>query len=318
MAQPPIVTAYAGTTPWKNTSPALNPAGTLFTPNLVSGLALWLDGNDVNGDGTSPGGTGSKISSWVNKASNIYTCTQATASNQPTFANPGILFSNENKGAGFTIQGHSLTYSSSNNNETIYMVLNYNYPATVTIMNLLYPNKLYGRQFTIDNLNVLTTSKFGIGVILAKGTLSQNTTTLVNSLISPTQVTHYQNGTNEGSSNTTTFTNADLTFLGNDNYNGTSCFNGTMYEVLIYSNTLADNDRYSIETYLYQKWNFNLNSSNPYKNMKNYNYPLLDSNFFFGTKYVTSSSNNINILNYPLISNSLNKFPNTLSNAPFP
>jgi hypothetical protein len=248
----------------------------------------------------------------------VYTCTQATASNKTTFMNPGILFSNDNKGAGFTIQGFDLTYSSSNNNETIYMVVNYNYPPTITSMNLLYPNKINGRQFLIDNLNVLTTTKFGVGVIIAKGTLSQNTTTLVNSLISPSQVTHYQNGTIEGTSNTTTFTNADLTFLGHDNYAGNNCFNGTMYEVLVYSNTLADSNRYSIETYLYQKWNFNLNPSNPYKNMRNYNYPLLDSNYFFGIKYVTSSSNNINNLNYPLISNSLNKFPNTLSNAPFP
>ena len=171
---------------------------------------------------------------------------------------------------------------------------------------------------TIDKFNVSTTNING-AVVIANGTLSQNTTTLTNSLISPTQVTHYVNGTSNGSSNYTEIFETGVSYLGFDNYLGDNCFNGTMYEVLIYSNVLADSDRYKIEAYLYQKWAFNLDPTNPYKisGYSNYNYPLINSNNFIGTKSFTFTGS-IDSNSYTLIKNYYTKLTNTLSNAPFP
>ena len=318
MAQPPIVTAYAGTTPWKNTSPALNPAFTTFFPNQVNGLALWLDGNDVNGDGTTPLAN-ELISSWVNRASTIYTCAQGTSSNAPTYNTlHGINFSNDNTGAGGSIQGFDLDYPSYNNNETIYTVVNYSNTTGSADMHILYTIGSTGRRFYIDKFNTLTTSING-AVVIDKGILTQNTTTLVNSLISPTQVTHYVDGTSKGSSNYSVFSGTGTSYLGFDNYLGSNCFNGTMYEVLIYSNVLADSDRYKIEAYLYQKWAFNLDPTNPYKisGYSNYNYPFINSNNFIGTKSFTFTGS-IDSNSYTLIKNYYTKLTNIISNATFP
>lgn len=61
----------------------------MSTPSSISGLQLWLDGNDVNGNNANPS-TGTALSSWKDKSTNAITFTQSTTANKPTFVS-GVL-----------------------------------------------------------------------------------------------------------------------------------------------------------------------------------------------------------------------------------
>ncbi|MCA9247387.1 MAG: hypothetical protein KDA42_09740, partial [Planctomycetales bacterium] len=68
--------------------------GTVADPNSIAGGAvLWLDGSDVDGDGT-PGGAFVGGTTWVDKTTDasLANISQATAANQPTVVNGGANF----------------------------------------------------------------------------------------------------------------------------------------------------------------------------------------------------------------------------------
>ena len=59
-----------------------------FATPITSGLILWLDGNDIDGDGTAEGLSeaglsGSQVTAWDDKSTSGYSVTQATSLNQP-------------------------------------------------------------------------------------------------------------------------------------------------------------------------------------------------------------------------------------------
>lgn len=72
-----------------------------FNPRKLSGLLLWLDATDPNGDGTQPS-SGIALLTWVDKSRNGYNATQATGSAQPLFVTnqlngrPAIQFDGSN------------------------------------------------------------------------------------------------------------------------------------------------------------------------------------------------------------------------------
>ena len=61
----------------------------------VPGLAMWLDGKDVNGDRLAESASnflaGGKVGSWADRSGNANTRTQATTANQPTYSTGGGL-----------------------------------------------------------------------------------------------------------------------------------------------------------------------------------------------------------------------------------
>lgn len=57
---------------------------TSFSPSILPGLVLWLDGNDPAGNGIQPT-TGSKIATWVDKSTAVHNFTQGTVLPQPVF-----------------------------------------------------------------------------------------------------------------------------------------------------------------------------------------------------------------------------------------
>jgi hypothetical protein len=68
----------------------------LWTPRRVSGLQLWLDGADVNGNGTRFA-TGASVSTWVDKSGNGYNATQGTSANQPTYTGSAVQCKSANQ-----------------------------------------------------------------------------------------------------------------------------------------------------------------------------------------------------------------------------
>lgn len=326
MSLPPIITKFAGPQPYRMSNVDSNFVSTTyiteFFPNQLSNLAVWLDGTDIAGNGSA---TSSRLlTTWVNKASNSINCTTPSPY-EPYYNNitRAVEFTNSNNNT--IINGFELNYTAKDNFETVYMVFSYDNTLTPnSFMNLLYPNSNGGRQIYISDKDNLVTNNLGNGIRLSNGDVSINTITLVNVLINNSNVSHYTNGTYVGiKDNNFIFTSGDKTFLGTDNYIGSNGLNGSIYEVLIYSNVLSDSDRQKIESYLYHKWtNFSLDPSNPYytipySNINNVlHYPNLDINLFQQPYGLTTNLPTLNSNNYPLIQN-LIRFPNRLSNVSF-
>jgi hypothetical protein len=112
------------------------------------------------------------------------------------------------------------------------------------------------------------------------------------------------------------------TLIGTDNYVGDNGFNGSISEIIIYSNAISDSDRQKVESYLYWKWeNFTLNTSNPYTTQAYSNivplYPNINSNIIPPVpRNLFSGLPGLDSNNYPLIKNFI-QLPNRLRNLMF-
>jgi len=289
MSTPPIVTQYGGATPYKltNVPTVARVFDSYFFPNQIPNLAVWLDGKDILINGSIPA-NGDPMSSWSNKAPNLIQVTQLINSNRPTFNSvSGVNFVNN---SGLTIlNGFNTDYSSQNTYETVFIL--FSNTASPQTYNLLYPTTSGGRQLYVGPSAVLTTAALSNGVLLESGTVTPGATTLISSWNSNGTIKHYINGLVTVSSNASPYTAGGNTLIGTDNYAQSDRFNGSISEIIIYSNVLSDTDRQKVESYLYWKWNtFVLDNGNPYKtvNYINYFYP---TNVFYSYFYPTQISN---------------------------
>jgi hypothetical protein len=333
MATPPIVTQYGGPTPYKLTNIEANInlfySNIPFYPNQLSNLAIWLDGKDILNNGSNNPADGTPVDGWANKAPNSIFVKQDTSAYRPVYYSAtGVNFSNANDKT--TINGLDTTYSSENKYETVFILLNIT--AIKSNYNLLYPTLTDGRQlYLLSNTltqTTLTTAKRPENNLLESGIVlvrEAPRTTLVSSWNSNGSINHYINGLLNGTSNKTPYTTGGDTLIGTDNYVGDNGFNGSITEIIIYSNALSDSDRQKVESYLYWKWDtFTLDPSNPYTTQAYSNqaslYPKINSNLIpavprdlflsFEKKPVLDSNN------YPLIKNFI-QLPNILKNIKF-
>jgi len=255
-------------------------------PTSISGLQIWVDATDVNGDGTAYTNN-TLVSTWSNKSSSGIEVKQTNSSYQPTYLNNGILF---NKTTGFTT-----TYKTSSN-ETVFAVLTAN---SNILMNILYPSVAGNRTLSIQSSKLNTTTTSGG---LGNGNISVSNITLITTLNNTTNIFHYINGNSNSGGTSGTTPNTGTTYIGiDDTYN--AGFIGTINELIIYNTALSTSDRQDIEEYLTKKWipsPSNLPISHPYY----YN------NVSANTPYILSAiprslngSNTFNSNNYPLISN---------------
>jgi hypothetical protein len=331
MSTPPIVTEYAGPTPYKltNVVTGTDIFSSNFYPNQISDLAVWLDGKDILGNGTNPN-FGTNIPVWVNKASNSITVTQTNEEYKPSCAanNEGVFFNNNNIGVGENVKGFNTNYGTINNNETIFILLS-NTTNSVNRYNLLYPSiGNGGRQlYLLSNSPSISQLTTGIRTeeettnILVAGDVVEGEPTLVTSLNNSSDVKHYINGGIIGSAEATSYTGNSATLIGTDNYEGNQGFNGTISEIIIYSNAISDSDREKVESYLRWKWNsFTLDPSNPYATQAYSNvppYPKINPNLIPPVpRNLYSGLPTLDSNNYPLIKNFI-QLPNRLRNVMF-
>jgi hypothetical protein len=225
-----------------------------FTPTQISGLSLWLDGADINGNGTAftVGGT---ISTWVDKSSlgNNMTGTSVTytydttyAANAPTFNGSSSVFNQANSGL------YSL------NNATTWTVFTVNRRTNTSGYNAVYNAKspgsgqnnylIYryspsagGFQFYLGD----TTGTY-LGSITGTGdgitTLTAQTSGTAEGFINGSSI---GSGSTSSSSGQATFTIGLQT--------GAYMF-GFIFEVIVYNRGLSTPQQQSIEGYLAQKW----------------------------------------------------------------
>jgi len=328
MSVPPIVTQYAGPTPYKLTN--FVTGNDVFTsplyPNQLSGLAIWLDGSDILNNGSNNPADGTPVSIWANKAPNSIIVNQDTIAYRPVFNSvSGVVFSNTNINK-LSISGLDTTYFSGNPNETIFILLN----NTLSANNYTLLSPTVGKTkyiYLLSNTTsetILTTAEDGVPgtSLLQSGNVTTGTHTLVSTWNSNGNIYHYINGLLTGNITKPAYTAGENTVIGVDNYlsdtrNG---FNGSISEIIIYSNALNNSDRWKIESYLRWKWNtFILDKDNPYKDEAyiNYLYPNIDSNLIPPVpRNLYSGLPGLNSNNYPLIKNFM-QFPNRLRNLMF-
>ena len=294
MALPPIVSQYGGPKPFTltNVPTDVNIFNSYFYPNQIGDLAIWLDGKDIRNNGSNNPPNGEIMDFWANKAPTSITVTQPTSSYRPKFNSvTGVDFINNNNNT--TINGFETDYSSENLYETVFILLNNT--TSAGDYNLLYPMVSDGRQLYLDSNSIsqttLTTATLSNNILLNSGTVVTGTTTLISSWSSNDSIRHYINGVVSVSSNKSPYVAGGVTSIGTDNYAGYNGFNGSISEIIIYSNVLSDTEREKVESYLYWKWfNFDLSTGNPYKTTRYINY-LYPRNVFYSYFYPNQISN---------------------------
>jgi hypothetical protein len=105
-----------GLGPTTISSPITFTAG--FSPTSITGLQLWLDGNDPAGTGTQPA-NGATVSTWVDKSGNGYNATAAPSRVVGTYS---TSFRAVNFATSST--GYITSYSAAPTNETMFVVFN--------------------------------------------------------------------------------------------------------------------------------------------------------------------------------------------------
>ena len=243
------------TSPPYPTSAISNPE---FDPRLIPGCDLWLDAQDIFGNGTVPS-NGATISTWFDKSGAGNTLTGV---NTPTYSTNAVNLSS-------TAYLSNATPTDSAN--TMFFVYNTN-------SGNLGP--LFCTQATTDVHgffpNWATTGLMYIAQ--ADGAWYSATSLLPNQQVNI--VTVQYNGGNGSAINvwynssniiSTTQTNTitrSVFVLGARLNNGpnTNYFQGQFYEVITYNQVLATTQRYKIEAYLAKKWNLKsvLNNQNIY------------------------------------------------------
>ena len=223
-----------------------------FAPSQLSGLSLWLDGADINGNGTafSVGGT---ISTWVDKSSlgNNMTGTSVTytydttyAANAPTFNGSSSVFNQANSGL------YSL------NNSTTWTVFTVNRRTNTSGINAVYNAKSPGsgqNNYLIYRYASSSGFQFYLGDTTGTYISSSGTGDGITTLTAQTSGTAegFINGSSIGTGSTSSSSGQATFTIGLQT--GAYMF-GFIFEVIVYNRGLSTPQQQSIEGYLAQKW----------------------------------------------------------------
>ena len=285
-----LASSLPSTHPYKNTVPgsvinipifpfALQPAS--FSPKNYSGLQLWLDASDLNGNGTNPPNN-SVLSAWADKSSNSYSLIQPTASNQPTYTTPAL---NGLGGVQVTTTtwlyraGSNITNFATGSNTSVFMVARN--ASTNTSWNIFHTfffnsggtattNARYHFSFnsnTTPGLTLLLTNSTA-KLYNASWVTPPLSNAIVGFTVSPSFTTLNWNG-NTQTGTGVNFTNSadDTLFVFQDPRALPANSNCIIYEMVGYNTQLTTPQTQAIEGYLAWKWGLqgNLPATHPYK-----------------------------------------------------
>jgi hypothetical protein len=227
-----------------------------FLPNQISGLSLWLDGNDPAGTGLQP--SAGSLATWIDKSgSNNHMTAVGTT---PTFSNypPGAVY--------FAGNGY---FSNSNavlsNVYTVFFIFknfidsNLGFPVgPLYATGIESSGAFFLPNFSNDpELTVVSLDNTSSNIYAAPTSFPLNQMNLAVLSFSGNEagcnISLYYNGSNVVSTTQDeplTYSNLRLGY-----YDGAAFYyTGYMYEVIAYNGTLTTNQRQSVEGYLAQKW----------------------------------------------------------------
>jgi hypothetical protein len=209
--------------------------------------ALWLDGADPYGNGTPPA-DGTVISTWTDKSGNAY---NGTGVNSPTYTASGILFNGS--------QYYTTPYTSASPSESIFVVFTMtSFPGPGLLVSTdSIAGRSYGITLYLGNANFAIGRHYQYETYNTTQVIGTNTRYLGEVTYSTSGTNFYVSGAIGDSTSCNISVTSGLTTIGAGYGNPTSYgyfFNGTINEVLIFSNALSTQQRYMVETYLMNKW----------------------------------------------------------------
>lgn len=237
-----------------------------FSPTLVAGLQVWLDGADPAGNGVVPS-NGATISTWVDKSGKGYNATVASGKVAGTYstAYKAVNFATSST-------GYATTYSANPTTETMFVVFNNPSPSGNN-------NMVIGGQQGARSLGGGFSGNGGTGVVgvlnnevawlaaTPAGSYTSGTTVLVTCQFTTTSNTIALNGGTFSTGGSPNFYSGTTTYLGVDTTTTTYYYIGYEMEVLFYNSVLSTANQQLIEGYLAWKWGLqtSLPSSHPYR-----------------------------------------------------
>lgn len=223
----------------------------LFNPTTIPGCSLWLDGTDINGNGTATA-NGVSVTTWVDKSRSGNNATTATTAPTYNLSSKSVSFA--------TNQGLVTSYSANPTNESAFIVVNFT--STASTSDLLSGLVTGVRQFTLYSgtlyLNKLQSIPSGA---VNGGTVIAGTRYLLEYVYTPSAITFFTTGAQitTGTPQYTYSTNGS-TYIGTNSTG--NYLNGTISEILVFNQALTATNRQTIESYLAQKWNLTLSPQN--------------------------------------------------------
>jgi hypothetical protein len=232
-------------------------------PTSIPGCAMWLDGSDPAGTGVAPANN-SAISTWVDKSGNG--CNATASSSNPTF------LSNQYNGYGLInfsggVYFSNATFNYNLPNRTLFIVCS----STVAgYTGFLSFNNTAGTDYSASNtMNyaspgtnslqiaaALSAAGGGFNVFFGTGSTTQFA--IYGDTFSGTTESYFMNGSNMGSTTTsTTFGASTSIYIGArqlGGFTGTYSITGTISELIIYNYAITSSQRQQIEGYLAWKW----------------------------------------------------------------
>ena len=226
-----------------------------FTPAVIGGCVLWLDGKDPAGTGTPPS-NGAIVTTWTDKS---VSGKNGTGTGNPTFISGG--------GINFNSSSYFLNTSFAQNlsQRTIFIVMEETSRRTNQGILTLIPQPSNQADYqTTTGLSIETSSGFLVyGNGASYESTMGNSSLLVKAIymdkMNGTSGAGYLNGTNQtnGTAGYTAETCSGYG-VGTRWVNGVISelsLSGVIYEILFYNVPLETTDRQTIEGYLAQKWN---------------------------------------------------------------
>ena len=235
-----------------------------FSPQSIPGCSLWLDG----GDRSSMVISGTSVTQWNDKSGTGNNFTgSATYALDSSFNNKfGLAFDGTNN---YFNQASGSVFSITNTTYCIFTAHHFttNGGGTVgTVYRTAVPNPgAFFRQ--IGGAVQWLTDLDPAGYITRTATGESNSGINCINAITTTSVTAYLNGTSVGSSTKGSSTN--MTFAIGQSGIAAERLIGTIFEMIIFNNTLTDSQRQQVEGYLAAKWGLGMNlpPTHPYSSV---------------------------------------------------
>ncbi len=238
---------------------------------ITDGLMLWLDSNDLDGDGSSEGSSEAgvvdgKVATWVDKSSSDYDVTQGDAGLRPTFVTSGINGKPVVRFDGTADSGNLLENTNTTsllktgmtffavaqpfNSDKIYSLYSQGQGNTTTVtwagthtnQELIYQVNNTGASTELSTENAWTANQPFIFTITSSGTAAGDTFL-------------YSNGTDVSGTQTATASPSTGPITIGSQHSRTDRFlNGYIAEILIYDRVLSPAELNDVGYYLEQSW----------------------------------------------------------------
>ena len=213
---------------------------TPVSPSTLSGKLLWLDANDINGNGQpNTEANGSKVAVWKDKSGNDFNASQSVTDNQP------IYLSDDGNGySTLSVSNHWMVANNLNFNAKQIFVVTKVHAVSNDYMAVISRggDKAQLRTNSWGKYYDTGSNSFNAGTPRINGSISRDFATGEIHLLSALLGSNSYNSGN--------YVNM---IIGRDDHNNDR-WNGNIYEILVFDRFLSEFENAQMEWYLGQKW----------------------------------------------------------------